>query len=57
MEVIALFNLYANGVSVFAKAPLFRTRAHAVGVAVKPQSWPGEEHASRSRLGTHVAAN
>jgi len=54
MEVIALFNLYANGVSVFAKAPLFRTRAHAVGVAVidrqiviraairRSSSWPDE---------------
>ena len=30
-----LFNLYANGVSVFAEAALFRTRAHAVGVAAK----------------------
>ena len=28
-------NLYANGVSVFAEAALFRTRAHAVGVAAK----------------------
>ena len=35
MEVVALFNLYANGVSVLVKAALFRTRAHPVGVPVE----------------------
>ena len=47
MEVLWLFNLYANGVSTIAETAVSRDRAHAVGVAVKHLIAGRATHVSR----------